>query len=246
MSSLTVEGIFISMALGFGLSLLFFMDQNISAALVNNPHNKLKKGDAYHWDLLVVGVLNVFLSVFGLPWMNGMLPHSPIHTRSLADIEQTVDANGRVTEVVVRGRETRVTGVTTHVLIGISLLLIPYLLDFIPVSVLNGLFLYCAVAVLRDNSFFERILLFITEQSAYPPNHYVRRCPQRVIHFFTVLQLIQTAVLCFFAFCVWPFVQMAYPLIIAILIPIRFVVMTQHPIQKPYLTFLLELKSFPF
>ena len=164
MKSLTVEAVFISMALGFGLSLLFFMDQNISAALVNNPHNKLKKGDAYHWDLFVVGILNVFLSILGLPWMNGMLPHSPIHARSLADIEQTVDANSRVTDLVVRGRETRVTGIVTHILIGVSLLLIPYLLDFIPVSVLNGLFLYCAVAVLRDNSLFERIFLFITEQ----------------------------------------------------------------------------------
>ena len=73
------------MALGFTLSLLFFMDQNISAAMVNNPNNNLKKGSAYHWDLLVVALLNAFLSIFGLPWMHGILPHSPIHARSLAD-----------------------------------------------------------------------------------------------------------------------------------------------------------------
>ena len=31
------------------------MDQNISAAMVNSPDNKLVKGNAYHWDLLVIG-----------------------------------------------------------------------------------------------------------------------------------------------------------------------------------------------
>ena len=161
--SLTVESVFVSMALGFALSLLFFMDQNISAAMVNNPSNNLKKGSAYHWDLLIVGVLNAFLSVFGLPWMHGILPHSPIHARSLADVEQRA-VDGHVRDVVVRVRETRVTGLSIHILIGLSLLLIRHPLDYIPVSVLNGLFLYCAFASLRDNSLFERILLFFTEQ----------------------------------------------------------------------------------
>ncbi|XP_054165989.1 solute carrier family 4 member 11-like [Oppia nitens] len=219
--SLTISSIFVSLVLGFALSLLFFMDQNISAALVNNPSNKLKKGEAYHWDLLVVGVLNIFLSLFGLPWMNGMLPHSPIHARSLADVHRLVDASGHVTEEVVRARETRVTELATHALIGVSLFLIPHPLDYIPIAVLNGLFLYCAIASLRGNSFVERMLLFITEQTSYPPNHYIRRCPQNVIHLFTAIQIIQSAVLCFFAFSVWPYVQMAYPVVIAILMPIR-------------------------
>ena len=46
------------MGLGFSLSLLFFMDQNISAAMVDSPDNKLVKGNAYHWDLMVVGLIN--------------------------------------------------------------------------------------------------------------------------------------------------------------------------------------------
>lgn len=37
---LSVGAIFGAMGLGFCLSLLFFMDQNISAALVNAPQNK--------------------------------------------------------------------------------------------------------------------------------------------------------------------------------------------------------------
>jgi sodium borate transporter 11 len=38
--SLSVGAVFGGMGLGFCLSLLFFMDQNISAALVNAPQNK--------------------------------------------------------------------------------------------------------------------------------------------------------------------------------------------------------------
>merc|ERR1719348_2043772 len=50
---LTVGAVFFAALLGFSLSVLFFMDQNISAAMVNSPENHLKKGNAYHWDLVV-------------------------------------------------------------------------------------------------------------------------------------------------------------------------------------------------
>ena len=44
--SLSVGAIFGAMILGFSLSLLFFMDQNISAAMVDSPDNKLVKGSS--------------------------------------------------------------------------------------------------------------------------------------------------------------------------------------------------------
>ncbi|KAH6941942.1 hypothetical protein HPB50_024458 [Hyalomma asiaticum] len=217
--ALPVSGIFGAMGLGFALSLLFFMDQNISAAMVNNPSNKLRKGSAYHLDLFVVGLLNAGLSVFGLPWMHGVLPHSPLHARCLADLEERVD-QGHVREVVVRSRETRLTGILSHVLIGLSLLMLPYPLSYIPTAVLNGLFLYMAVTSLIGNQMFERFMLLFTEQAAYPPNHYIRRCPQRKIHLFTFCQLVQLAVLCFFGFAPWPYVQMVFPVVILLLLPL--------------------------
>lgn len=95
---LPASAAFASMGLGFALSLLIFMDQNIAEAMVNNPCNKLKKGCAYHLDLFVVGILNGFLSIYGFPWMHGVLPHSPLHLRSLADVEERVDG-GHVYEM---------------------------------------------------------------------------------------------------------------------------------------------------
>ena len=40
LGSLTLVAVFTSMGLGFCLSLLFFMDQNISGAMVNSPENR--------------------------------------------------------------------------------------------------------------------------------------------------------------------------------------------------------------
>ena len=39
------------------LTALFFMDQNISVRVVNNPDNKLKKGSAYNLDMVALGFI---------------------------------------------------------------------------------------------------------------------------------------------------------------------------------------------
>ena len=39
------------------LTALFFMDQNISVRVVNNPDNKLKKGSAYNLDMVALGLI---------------------------------------------------------------------------------------------------------------------------------------------------------------------------------------------
>lgn len=55
------------------------------------------------------------------------------------------------------------TGVCSHILIGLSLFYIEELKK-IPKPVLDGLFLYLAVTALHGNQLFERILLLATEQ----------------------------------------------------------------------------------
>lgn len=47
LATLPVGAVFASAGLGFSLSLLFFMDQNISSALVNTPNNKSVQHDSY-------------------------------------------------------------------------------------------------------------------------------------------------------------------------------------------------------
>ena len=114
---LKTGGYFFSALLGFSLSILFFMDQNISAAMVNSPENHLKKGNAYHWDLVVVAIINLITSIFGLPFMHAVLPHSPLHVQCLADKETRV-TNGYAQDVVTHVRETRLTNLFSNILIG--------------------------------------------------------------------------------------------------------------------------------
>ncbi len=73
---------------------------------------------------------------------------------------------------IVHPRETRITGIATHALLGISLLMLPKPLQFLPVPVLYGVFLYVAFTALPGNQFYERILLLLTEQANYPPTSY--------------------------------------------------------------------------
>lgn len=62
-------------------------------------------------------------------------------------------------------RETRLASIIAHVLIFISaLVLLPEPLNYIPRSVLDGLFLYMAATSVNGNEMFERILLLFTEQ----------------------------------------------------------------------------------
>ncbi|CAB3411239.1 unnamed protein product [Caenorhabditis bovis] len=220
-ASLPPSGYFVCLLLGFSLSFLFFIDQNICSAIVNNSQNKLKKGTSHNLDLFVVALLNMFLSIFGLPWMHGALPHSPLHLRALADVEERV-FQGHVHEVIMNVRETRLASLIAHILILISTFyLIPYPLQLIPTSVLHGLFLYMALTSLSGNEMFERLLLLITEQQAYPPTHYIRKVPQRKVHLFTACQLLQLIILCAFGFSPYPFIEMVFPIVCFFFLPIR-------------------------
>uniref|UniRef100_A0A8C6MJF1 Solute carrier family 4 member 11 n=1 Tax=Nothobranchius furzeri TaxID=105023 RepID=A0A8C6MJF1_NOTFU len=80
-----------AMGLGFLLALLIFIDQNIVVSLTNASENRLLKGTAYHWDLMLSGLINILMSVLGLPWMHAAFPHSTLHVRQLAFVEQRVE-----------------------------------------------------------------------------------------------------------------------------------------------------------
>ena len=78
MESLTLDSLLIALGLGIALSVLFYMDQNITTLIIHQPTNNLQKSPAYHLDLLVLAVVNAYLSLYGLPWMHAVLPQSPM------------------------------------------------------------------------------------------------------------------------------------------------------------------------
>ncbi|KAL2077489.1 hypothetical protein ACEWY4_026993 [Coilia grayii] len=209
-----------ALGLGFLLAMLIFVDQNIVSSLTNAPENKLLKGTAYHWDLILTGCINIMMSMLGLPWMHAAIPHSTLHVRQLAVVEQRVEG-GHLYETIVSVKETRLTALAANVFIGLSVFLLPVPLQWIPKPVLYGLFLYIALTSLEGNQMFDRMALLLKEQTSYPPTHYIRRVPQRKVHYFTTLQMAQLTILCAFGMYPLPYMKMIFPLLIILLIPIR-------------------------
>uniref|UniRef100_A0AAQ4PZS6 Bicarbonate transporter-like transmembrane domain-containing protein n=1 Tax=Gasterosteus aculeatus aculeatus TaxID=481459 RepID=A0AAQ4PZS6_GASAC len=209
-----------AVGLGFLLALLIFIDQNIVISLTHVPEHKLLKGTAFHWDLMLTGFINILMSSLGLPWMHAAFPHSSLHARQLAKVEQHVE-NGHLYSTIVSVKETRLTSLVANILIGLSVFMLPIPLQWIPKPILYGLFLYIAATSLDGNQMVDRIALLLKEQTSYPPTHYIRRVPQRKVHYFTALQMIQLIVLCAFGMYPLPYMKMVFPLMMILLVPVR-------------------------
>uniref|UniRef100_A0A663EDD6 Anion exchange protein n=1 Tax=Aquila chrysaetos chrysaetos TaxID=223781 RepID=A0A663EDD6_AQUCH len=168
-------------------TILIFMDQQISAVIVNRKEHKLKKGCGYHLDLFMVAVMLGVCSVMGLPWFVAATVLSITHVNSLK-VESDCSAPGEQPKFLGI-REQRVTGLLIFVLMGCSVFFTS-VLKFIPMPVLYGVFLYMGVSSLRGIQFFDRLKLFLMPAKHQPDFIYLRHVPLRKVHFFTVIQLI--------------------------------------------------------
>ena len=59
-------------------------------------------------------------------------------------------------------------------------------------------------------------------QTSYPPTHYIRRVPQRKIHYIKGLQVLQLLLLCAIGLSPLLYMKMVFPLIMIAMIPIRY------------------------
>jgi hypothetical protein len=197
-------------------TILLFLDQNITTRLVNSPLHRLRKGPGFHLDLAVVAVITTVCSVFGLPWIVAATVHALNHVKSLATTE-TVGTGSATRERIVSVRENRISPLSIHVGIAVSILILP-LIKLIPMAVLFGLFLYMGFATLAGNDFFERLRLWVTDPKLYPGTHYVARVPHPVIHRFTAIQAAALGALWLLKTSA---IGILFPILIAGLVPLR-------------------------
>uniref|UniRef100_A0A8B9BK43 Anion exchange protein n=1 Tax=Anser brachyrhynchus TaxID=132585 RepID=A0A8B9BK43_9AVES len=167
-------------------TILIFMDQQITAVIVNRKEHRLKKGCGYHLDLFMVAVMLGVCSVMGLPWFVAATVLSITHVNSLK-LESGCSAPGEQPRFLGI-REQRVTGLMIFVLMGCSVFLTT-VLKFIPMPVLYGVFLYMGVSSLRGIQFFDRLKLFGMPAKHQPDFIYLRHVPLRKVHLFTLIQL---------------------------------------------------------
>jgi len=201
---------------GLFATVLIYLDQQITARVVNSPHFNLTKGPAYHLDLGLVGVLTALCSILGWPWLVAATVRSLNHVAALSTTHAEDSATGP--HVVSEGvLENRVTGLGIHVLVGASLFFVP-LLAKVPMACLYGIFLYMGIASLSGNQFAQRVTLWARDPDLYPPMHYLRQVPVKTVHLFTLIQAACLAVLWIVKTSV---LAVLFPLILGLLVPIR-------------------------
>ncbi|XP_042628986.1 sodium bicarbonate cotransporter 3-like isoform X5 [Cyprinus carpio] len=166
-------------------TILIFMDQQITAVIINRKEHKLKKGCGYHLDLLVVAVMLGVCSVMGLPWFVAATVLSISHVNSLK-VESECSAPGEQPKFLGI-LEQRITGLMIFVLMGLSVFMTS-ILKFIPMPVLYGVFLYMGVSSLKGIQFFDRIKLFGMPAKHQPDLIYLRYVPLWKVHIFTIVQ----------------------------------------------------------
>ncbi|XP_032903051.1 sodium bicarbonate cotransporter 3 isoform X1 [Amblyraja radiata] len=173
-------------------TILIFMDQQITAVIVNRKEHKLKKGCGYHLDLLMVAIMLGVCSIMGLPWFVAATVLSISHVNSLK-VESECSAPGEQPKFLGI-REQRVTGLLIFVLMGLSVFMTS-VLKFIPMPVLYGVFLYMGASSLKGIQLFDRLQLFGMPAKHQPDLIYLRYVPLWKVHIFTVIQLTCLALL---------------------------------------------------
>uniref|UniRef100_A0A8C5U743 Anion exchange protein n=1 Tax=Malurus cyaneus samueli TaxID=2593467 RepID=A0A8C5U743_9PASS len=174
------------------VTILIFMDQQITAVILNRREYKLQKGAGFHLDLLCVSLLMVVTSVTGLPWYVSATVISLAHMESLRK-ESATSAPGEHPEFLGI-REQRLTGLAVFILMGISVFMAP-VLKHIPMPVLYGVFLHMGVAALNSIQLMDRVRLLLMPAKHQPDLAYLRHVPLRRVYLFTVIQLLCLALL---------------------------------------------------
>ncbi|XP_050448378.1 sodium bicarbonate cotransporter 3 isoform X7 [Cataglyphis hispanica] len=197
-------------------TILIFMDQQITAVIVNRKENKLKKGCGYHLDLFILAILIEICSVMGLPWFVAATVLSINHVNSLK-LESECAAPGEKPQFL-GVREQRATHILIFLMIGCSVFLTPMLRN-IPMPVLFGVFLYMGVASLKGLQFFDRILIMLMPVKYQPDYMFLRQVPLKRVHMFTVIQLACLA--CLWIIKSFSSTSILFPLMLVVMIGIR-------------------------
>ncbi|XP_010476636.1 PREDICTED: boron transporter 4-like [Camelina sativa] len=87
---------------------LYFFDHSVASQLAQQKEFNLKNPSAYHYDILLLGVMTLICGLLGLPPSNGVLPQSPMHTKSLAVLKRQLIRRKMVktAKESIRKRET--------------------------------------------------------------------------------------------------------------------------------------------
>ncbi len=212
---LEIGFMFLAILPAFLVTIIIFMETGITAVILDKKENKLKKGFGYHLDLLIVAFIVGVSSIVGLPWMCASPVNSLSHFHTLTVLSST-HAPGN-NPFIIKVKEQRVTNIMIHLMIFGSVFLIP-MLEFIPVAILFGVFLYLGFTSLLRMEFIHRLQLLFVPYKLHPDTRFVRKVQTKKIHLFTLIQLVCIVIL---AVVKETKAAAMFPFLIMCLVPLR-------------------------
>ncbi|XP_038682318.1 LOW QUALITY PROTEIN: boron transporter 1-like [Tripterygium wilfordii] len=75
------------------IAVLYYFDHSVASQLAQQKDFNLRKPPSYHYDLLLLGFLTLLCGLIGIPPSNGVIPQSPMHTKSLATLKHQLLRN---------------------------------------------------------------------------------------------------------------------------------------------------------
>ncbi|CAF3242289.1 unnamed protein product [Rotaria socialis] len=171
-------------------TILIFMDQQITAVIINRKEFKLKKKLGYHLDLFVLSISILVQSLLGLPWFVAATVLALTHVNALKIMsENSAPGEKPKFEGIL---EQRVSALLMSILTGLSVLF-TNVLGFIPMPVLYAVFMFMGVSAIRNMQIFDRVLLILMPQKHQPDHPYLRHVRITRVHLFTIIQIISLA-----------------------------------------------------
>uniref|UniRef100_A0A1D1XPT4 Putative boron transporter 2 n=1 Tax=Anthurium amnicola TaxID=1678845 RepID=A0A1D1XPT4_9ARAE len=79
------------------IAVLYYFDHSVASQLAQQKEFNLRKPPSFHYDLLLLGFLTLLCGLIGIPPANGVIPQSPMHTKSLATLKHQLLRNQLVT-----------------------------------------------------------------------------------------------------------------------------------------------------
>ena len=187
--------------------------------------------DGMHADMLVISLLTALQSVLGLPWLVAATVRSISHVKACAKY----DNDGNVVGTI----EQRMTGAAIHAAIGCCVLLKQprQWLALIPKPALMGLFLYLGASSLPGNEFWERFKGLFKDKAVAAKERWSGMVSKSSVRKLTVVQLASLAAM------IWVKESPAgvfFPVVIAMLAPLRFALDRSGFIPKRHMDILDE------
>ncbi|GJZ94142.1 retrovirus-related pol polyprotein from transposon TNT 1-94 [Tanacetum coccineum] len=140
------------------IAALYFFDHSVAAQMAQQKEFNLKNPSAYHYDVLLLGIMGVDdMELENLK--EAVMNSDGGETKGKFDPEKHIEAY-----LPVRVNEQRVTNLLQSTLVGFAVFAIPAIRR-IPTSVLWGYFAYMSIDSLPGNQFWERIV-YLFHQAA--------------------------------------------------------------------------------